>query len=151
MDPLVELPHLLALEGVRQAEHRRAMGDLGEGVGGWTTDPLRRGVRRDQLGELRFQLDQLTEQRVVFRVGDLRVIEHVVLAVGAVDEFAQLEDARLRFLDILDGGAHTFTIGARLTARIFIPTRSNFTMISSSVRVIVLFSTVPRPQDRCST
>src|SRR5439155_5260898 len=100
---------------------------------------------------LRFQLEQLAEEGVILGIGDLRLVEHVILPVRLVDARAQFEDARPRLLQALDRGAHTFTIGARLTARIFIPTRSNFTMISSSVRVMVLFRTAPRPQDRCST
>src|SRR5439155_181313 len=51
----------------------------------------------------------------------------------------------------LHGCCQSLTMGARLTARIFMPTLSNFTMISSSVLVIVLLSTVPRPQARWST
>ena len=148
--PLVEFANLLALERIGQAEHRRAMSDLGEGVGGRTPDPLRRRVRRDQLRILRLELDQLAEQRIVLGVGDLGMVEHVVLPIRAIDQPAQLEDARLRLLDILDGGTHTLTMGARLTARIFMPTLSNLTMISSSVLVMVLLSTVPRPQARCS-
>src|SRR6202043_2598105 len=75
------------------------------------------------------------------------IVQNVVLAICLVDHPSQLEDARSRVVDL----AHTLTIGARLTARIFIPTLSNLTMTSSSVRVIVLFSTAPRPQERCST
>src|SRR2546422_4731651 len=149
--PLVEFANLLALEGVGQAQHRRAVGDLGEGVGGRTPHSLRWRVRRDQLRVLRLQLDQLAEERVVLRVSDLRMVEHVVLTVRPIDQVTQLEDARLRLVDLLDGGAHTLTIGARLTARIFMPTLSNLTMISSSVLVMVLLSTLPRPQARCST
>src|SRR6202011_3619785 len=156
-------PHLIAVEGVREAEHRGAVGYLREGVGGRPSDPLGGGVRRDQLRVLRFQLLQLAEERVVLGVGDLRLVEHVILPVCAVDARAQFQDASLRFLkaptlpsprgggNLANARAHTLTIGARLTARIFMPTRSNLTMISSSVRVIVLFSTLPRPQERCST
>src|SRR2546428_2527783 len=165
---LVEFANLLTLEGVGQAQHRCAVSDPGEGVGGRTPHSLCRRVRRDQLRVLRLQLDQLAEERVVLRVGDLGMVEHVVLPVGSIDQTAQLQDARLRLLPArrppraarnvrgerlrrLDGLVHTLTIGARLTARIFMPTLSNLTMISSSVLVMVLLSTEPRPQARCST
>src|SRR5207244_11705119 len=105
----------------------------------------------EQLGILRLQVDELAEQGDVLGISDLRLVELVILPVRALDEAAQLENASLCFLVGFEGGVHTLTMGARLTARIFMPTRSNFTMISSSVRVIVLFSTLPRPQDRCST
>ena len=148
---LVEFANLIALEGVGEAQHRCAVGDLGKRVGRRLADPLRRRVRRHQLRVLCLQLDQLAEERVVLGVGDLGVVEHVILPVRAIDQRPQLEDACLRRIDVLEGRAHTLTIGARLTARIFMPTLSNLTMISSSVRVIVLFRTVPRPQARCST
>src|ERR1700682_3915721 len=160
MDALVELPHLIAIEGVRQAEHRGPVRDLRKSVGRRTADPLRGGVGRNQLRVLGLQLHELAKQRVVLGVGDLRLVELVVLSVRALDERAQLEDASLCLLQAPtlppprgggNGHCHSLTMGARLTARIFIPTLSNFTMISSSVRVIVLFSTLPCPQERCST
>src|SRR5207247_9959167 len=139
------------LEVVGQASSRRALGVHGKRVGGRLADMLRRRVRRHQLRILCLQLDELVEERVVLGIGDLRVVEHVILPVRAIDQRPQLEDARLRLLDVLESGAHTLTIGARLTARIFMPTLSNLTMISSSVLVMVLLSTLPRPQARCST
>ena len=99
---------------------------------------------------LRFQLDQLAEEGIVLRVGDLRAVELVILPVVMLDLAAERLDPLLGLLQ----GLHrdqSFTIGARLTARILTPTVSNLTISSSSVRVSVLLRTRPRPQLRCST
>src|SRR5438874_564027 len=52
---LVELTHLIAVEGIAEAQHRRPMGYLRKGVGRRSSDSLGRRVGRDQLGMLRPQ------------------------------------------------------------------------------------------------
>jgi hypothetical protein len=52
--------------------------DLRQRRDGLAADPLRRRVRRDELGVRRLDRAQLVEQRVVFVVADLGVVEDVV-------------------------------------------------------------------------
>jgi hypothetical protein len=58
-------------------------------------DALRRRVRRDELGVRRLDRAQLVEQRVVFVVADLGVVEDVVAVAVVVQLVAQLGGARL--------------------------------------------------------
>src|SRR5579859_4662475 len=93
---------------------------------------------------------QLQEQAVELRVGDLGRVEHVVRVLVAADLLAQAFGAA----DQVAGGffllAHLVR-GASMPERIFSPALSNFTTSSSSVRVSVLLTTVPEPNDGCVT
>ena len=66
-------------------------------------DPLRRRVRRDQLGELVLERDQLVDELVVVEVADLWIVEDVVAVAVMVDLLAKLLDPpfRLRELPLL--------------------------------------------------
>ena len=52
-------------------------------------DALRGRVRRDELGMLGLQRDEFAPQRVVLRVADLRVVEHVIAVRVVVDRSPQ--------------------------------------------------------------
>ena len=80
-------PQLLGGAGVGQRQHRLRMAHLLEIGDRLATDPLRRRVRRDQLGMVGLDRPQLVEQRVVLVVADLGIVEDVV-AVAVVVEHA---------------------------------------------------------------
>ncbi len=126
------------------------MPDLGEARSGLAADTLRRGVGGLQLGVRRLEVDELAEEPVVLGVGDLRGVEHVVLARVVLELGAQ----RLRPLGRLRGhgvpgrSGHDPATGqsvASATAKIFTPWSSKRMTSSSPARVIVLLSTVPSP------
>ena len=77
-------------EGVGQAEHRHTVLHDGELRGRPGADALGRRIRRLQLGVLRLDGAKLLHELVVFGVGNLGRIQHVVLMVGAVDCVDQL-------------------------------------------------------------
>ena len=94
-DPLVPGPDLLLLERVLEAEHRPAVLDLDELAARLAAHPLRRRVRRDQVGVLGLEPGQLPVQRVVLGVGELRSVEDVVEVLVPADLPAQLLQAAL--------------------------------------------------------
>ncbi len=89
-------PELVVGARVREREHRLGVLDLGELARRRRADPLRRRVRRDELGVLGLDRLQLAHPAVVLAVGHRRRIEHVVLVVGRGDQLAQLDGARVR-------------------------------------------------------
>src|SRR6266550_4984676 len=104
---------------------------------------LRRRVRGQQVRPLLFDPAKLQEQRVVFGVRNLGLVQDVVGVLVAPDVRAQLVDPDRR----VDGPlplAH-FVRGASMPLRILRPTLSNLITSSSSVRVRVLLTTVPGP------
>ena len=97
-------------KAVFEAEHRPRMRDLGERRGWSRSQSLRRRVCSDELRKLLFKLAVLADQRVIFRVADLRrvlvVVEPVVArdllrephqAVGGLRLADRLSHARRRF------------------------------------------------------
>lgn len=93
--PLVPGRYLLIAEGVVQGQHGHLMNDLGKRLEGSPAHPLRRRVRRDQVGVGLLQLLELPEQAVVLGVGDGGIIEHIIAVVVVIDLLAQLRDALL--------------------------------------------------------
>ena len=90
------------------------------------------------------EIEELAKERVVLGVGDLRLIEDVVLPRVVLDGAAQL--ARASAVGLGDGVQDcTGQSVASLTAKIFTPASSNLMTSSSPERVMVLLSTVPSP------
>ncbi len=88
------------------------------------------------------EVDELAEETVVFRVGDLGIVEHVVLPGSTLELGAQRRDLLDRVV------AHDSPSGqsvASATEKIFTPCSSNLMTSSSPLLVIVLLSTVPSP------
>jgi hypothetical protein len=75
------------------------MADLDEPLARRRTHPLRRRIRRDQLGMLRLQRLQLAHQRVIFGVGDLRRIQRMV-------QVFVMPELLAKSLDFLGDGWH---------------------------------------------
>src|SRR5215813_4882912 len=144
-DAPVPGPYLLFLESVLEAEHRRAVADLGELSTRGASHALRRRVRSDQVRVLRFELLELAVQRVELNVGHLGLVEHVVEVLMPADLPAELLEP------LLDVGRHSLARGAIVALMIFTPAPSNRTRSSSSVLVSVLFMTTPRPNFLCCT
>src|SRR5258706_409279 len=116
---------------------------------------LRRRVGSDEVGPLFLDAAQVQHQRVEFRIRDLRLVENEVSVLVAPDLFTQSLDSALTSpLAGRPGGdvrlTH-FVRGASMPDRILRPDLSNFTSSSSSVRVSVLFTTVPIPNAACVT
>ena len=65
------------------------MTDLAERRQRFAADPLGRRLGGDQFGVFGLQGLEFTEQPVVFRVGNRRLVEHVVAVVVGVDLAAQ--------------------------------------------------------------
>ena len=76
---------LLLVARVREREHRREVLDRGEALQRGRADALGRRFGGAQVGVLGLDVAQLVEQRVVVRIGDLRVVEDVVAAVVLLD------------------------------------------------------------------
>ena len=85
MAALVEFADLLVGKGVGQAEHRGPMGDGAELIQRRGADALRRGVRGEKIGKLRFKIGQLPEEKVVIGVGNLRIVQLVVTTIMVED------------------------------------------------------------------
>ena len=84
---------LVGAAGVRQAQHRPAVADLGEAPRRRRAHALRGRVGRAQRGVRRLQGLQLAHPVVVRRVVDRRRVEDVVGVVRLVDQAAQLRRA----------------------------------------------------------
>ena len=83
-------PTSSSVERVAEREHRHAVRAPAPNCGlRLRADALRRRIRRDELGILRFERLELAKQRVVLRVGDERRVERVVLVVVPLDLLAQ--------------------------------------------------------------
>src|SRR5262245_25016120 len=89
---LVERSHLLPRRDSLRRMHRVATADGAEMLERRGTDTLGRGVRRAQLGVLLLELLQPAEHRVVLRVRDERVVEHVIAVVVALDLVTETRD-----------------------------------------------------------
>ena len=76
------------------AQHRQRVAPAGKTIQGLAADALCGRVRRDQLRMRGLQRLQLLEQAVVFGIGDLRIVQHVV----AVRVRMQLAAQRLQFI-----------------------------------------------------
>jgi hypothetical protein len=112
VDPGVEFGQLLVGEGVGQAEHRAAVGDRAEAVGGRSSHPDGGGVGGAELGEVRLQSLELAHPRVVLGVAQLGVVEDVVTVVGAGDLRLQLVGSGSRGGSVHRGAA-SWIRGAR--------------------------------------
>ena len=86
-------PQVVIVEGIRQAEYRGGVLDFGEVLGEITPGTLRGRVWRDEFRVGFFKLYQFVIEAVIFRVGDDRVIQHVVTIDVFVELFAQGGDA----------------------------------------------------------
>ena len=91
--PPVEVGDSRRVECVREREHGHLVDHLVERVEGSAADALGGGIGNGELGVGRLQGDELREQAVVLRVGDLRRIEHVVEMVVTSDRLAELGGA----------------------------------------------------------
>ena len=79
--------------GVRlgaNAQHGHCMAHAGERIQRFAAHTLGRGIRRDQFGVGIFNRLQLTKQPVVFGIGNLRLIQHVILMGMVVQSRAKL-------------------------------------------------------------
>src|SRR6266478_3628413 len=90
--PLVEGRHLLGRGDVLQGEHGLAVADGGELGRRRGAHALGGRVGRAQLGMRLLERLQAAEERVVLRVGDLRVVEHVVAEVVALELAPEVRD-----------------------------------------------------------
>ena len=90
--PAVEIAQLGFIQGVVQAQHRRAVRHLDETLARLAAYALGRGIGRQQLGTLRLQIAQFPHQCVVFGVADSGLVQHVVQALVMAQRFAQLFD-----------------------------------------------------------
>jgi len=88
--PGVELDQLLVGEGVGEAEHLDPVGHRPELLRGGAGHPRRRRVGGPQRRKLGLDGLELTDQRVVLGVAELRVIQDVVAVVGPGDLRLQL-------------------------------------------------------------
>ncbi len=80
-----EIRDLILGEGIFQAEHRPRMRDLCERGSRSGAEPLRRGVRPNQLRKAFLQFAVLADQRIIVRVADLRRVPVVIQFVVARD------------------------------------------------------------------
>jgi hypothetical protein len=71
------------------------MPDLGEESRGGPADTLGRRVGRNQVGVLRFDRNQLGDERIEIGVGDLRLVVDEVPLCVVVDQTAKLDGANL--------------------------------------------------------
>ncbi len=95
-DPFVERPQVRLVIGIVEAEHRREVRNGGKAVG-WTAGyPLGGGIRRDQIGMLRFEPLELVQQPIEGLVRHLRAVVDVVLLFVVPDLLAQLREAGKR-------------------------------------------------------
>ena len=97
-DPLLELPQLLFVVGVVEAEHRHPVRPRRKRRRRLFADALGGAVGGDEVGELRLQVPQLALEAVVLRVGDLRPVEHVVEVLVPAQLAPQLLDAALSLI-----------------------------------------------------
>ncbi len=74
-------------------QHGHGMAHRCKSIQHLAADALRRGIGCGEFGMLRFKSLQFAEQLVVFRVGDQRLVQHVILVVVLLDFRAQLRDA----------------------------------------------------------
>ncbi len=70
------------------------MAHLGQGVQRPAADALGGRIGRDKFGVFGFEGLQFTEQAVVFRIGNRRLVENVVGVIVALDFPAERSDAR---------------------------------------------------------
>src|SRR3989454_8335747 len=82
------------VEGVGERQHRHQVAMLAELLRRRGADAVRGTVGRAELGVLGLELLQLAEQAVVLGVRDLRMVEHVIRVIGALDEPPQLGSPR---------------------------------------------------------
>src|SRR5439155_3039519 len=154
---LVEGADLLLLGRVLQAEHGRAVAHLRELLRSHAADPLRGRGGGNEVGPLLLDAPQVKDQRVELRIRDLRLVEHEVGMLVTPNLLAQSLRALSKGSSPLAGrlggdvGPAHFERGASMPDRILRPALSNFTSSSSSVRVSVLFTTVPMPNAGCVT
>ena len=91
--PPVEVGDPRLVEGVREREHGHLVDHLVECIEGSAADALGGGIGNGELGVGSLQGDELREQAVVLRVGDLRRVEHMVEVVVTGDRLAELGGA----------------------------------------------------------
>lgn len=84
---------LLIGEDVVQAEHRLPVADGRKRRRGWRADPLRRGLKRDQIAKLCLERTQLAHQGIELGVSDLRRVEDVVPVVVVLNGLPEFFDA----------------------------------------------------------
>jgi hypothetical protein len=94
-DALVERDDVVVAEAVVQRQHRRVVNDRREPARHCAADALRRRIGRHEFGMIGFELLQLAEQSIVFGVGQVRLIEHVVGVVRPLELIAQPRGARV--------------------------------------------------------
>ena len=84
-----ELLHLPAVKHVLQALQRDGVLHLLKLGQNRTSHPLGGGVRGDLLRMLPFQILQTAKHMVIFIVGDLRIVQHVVAVAVGVEGIPQ--------------------------------------------------------------
>ena len=89
-------------EHILQAHQRHRMGNLLKLAQGFAAHPLGGRIRQGQLRMGRFQLLQLPQQTVVFKVRHFRVIQHVVPVVRFQQKCRQFGDSLFVFHSIVN-------------------------------------------------
>ena len=89
-DPAVEFPDLPVVEPVGEAQHGKVVADRLEGFQGRGAHPPGGGVGRGQPGVAFLQLHEPAHHPVVFRVGNLRVVQHIIAIVVVVQRLPEL-------------------------------------------------------------
>ena len=102
-DAFIERNNVFVRETVVQREHGHVVRNRLKTRGDLAADALRGGVRRDQFWLIGLDLLQLLEQDVVFGVRQIRLIEHVIRVIGALELRAQPGGALSRPLRAGDG------------------------------------------------
>ncbi len=113
-DALVERAQFVAIERIRQRQHRLGMLIRRETRGGDGADALGGRCRRAQFRKAILEFDEFAQQRIVIEVGNLRIVEDVVAVVRVVDGRAQVRDSPLRIrrgLRLPGRAAHGIVLG----------------------------------------
>ena len=88
-DSFVKLLQLLSREHVPERQHRHSVRDLDEPLDWLRANPLRRRIRRNQLGVLSFEPLQFAHEAIVFGVRYLDIVQRVVPIVVVPNLLAQ--------------------------------------------------------------
>ena len=91
--PVVPTPEVVTVEGIVQRHHRNRVGHRGERLVARTSDALRDGVRGDQFRVRYLEGHEFAIQLIPFRIGNLGLVDFVVLTGVVVERGAQFGDA----------------------------------------------------------
>ena len=88
----VEIAQFAFVQGIIQAQHGGAVLDFDEPLARLAAHAFGGRIGRRQLRVPRFQVPELAHERVVFGVGDLGLVEHIVQTLVAAELVAELFD-----------------------------------------------------------